>query len=263
MMRAVAWVFGILFLFVGIVGSISTVPNGVYVGLGFIAAGLFTLPPLWRSGVASRVPGWARWAGAIVSLIAFSAASKTDVATSQISTSPQEIKAASIAPDDGKPLSFTPPPQPVFEDEGASASGAWEYNTSSDEMRGQVTYFACVTSENELQFEFPYNGGASAQLCFRSSPKFGKDVYVKLSKGQFNCSSVSECSVSAKFDDRPISEFSAIGPSDGSTETLFIKNYSRFLASTRSSKYAVIEAEYFRHGDMQLRFPTSGLKWDH
>jgi hypothetical protein len=61
-------------------------------------------------------------------------------------------------------------------------------------------------------------------------------VILDIEKGQFMCSSFSGCSVSVRFDDKPPRRFTGMGPSDNSTTTLFIRNYSSFVAEARKAK---------------------------
>jgi hypothetical protein len=70
-----------------------------------------------------------------------------------------------------------------------------------------------------------------------------------------------DCTITAKFDDGKIEKFSAVGPSDGSADTLFIQNYDRFANKLKKSKSLVIEAEFFQAGLHQIEFNVSGLNW--
>lgn len=61
----------------------------------------------------------------------------------------------------------------------------WVYTSEKDEMTDKVSTYATLKSENIVDFDFPYNGGSYMTLSVRKSPKYGTDVYIHISKGQF------------------------------------------------------------------------------
>lgn len=132
----------------------------------------------------------------------------------------------------------------------------WEYSEERDEMRGTVTKYASLESVNELQFDFPYNGGSRGNLVLRKSPKDGLNVMLRMDKGQF--AHTSEY-VSVKFDDDPVVRFGAIPPADGSTELLFISPEAKFVTRLHKTNKVIIEATFFQEGRRQLTFDAKGL----
>ncbi len=100
----------------------------------------------------------------------------------------------------------------------------WSYSESIDEMTDKTTFLASVTSENEVNFDFPYNGGSVLTLTIRQSPQYGKDIYIKISKGQFNCGVYGE-TIKVRFDDDKPITFNCVEPSDHSSDLLFIQNH--------------------------------------
>lgn len=142
----------------------------------------------------------------------------------------------------------------------ATPSTRWVYSRQRDEMRNANTDLACISSTNELEFSFPYQGGSTARICFRQSPQYGFDAWVSIERGQFTC--IMDCTVRVKFGDGEIQTFSAGGASDGSADIIFISNASRFLTGARGASRIVIEAEFFQAGAHQMVFEnTSGLEW--
>lgn len=141
------------------------------------------------------------------------------------------------------------------------SSSNWHYMSMPDEMRGKSTESACVESENELNFAFPYIGGSRGELCFRRSPKFGNDVYLTIRNGQFLCSQFLSCHVRVKFDQSPIWTLPAAETADGSTNTIFIRAYAKMMRPTKKSKRLIVEASFYQAGEQQLVFDVSGFKW--
>lgn len=205
------------------------------------------------------------WIGAILVALAVIGAivGQAHRAPSAASPSPQTTAdAESSAPAVVKPLKTDTEPAAsrAHAAQAPSTPSSWRYNETRDEMRGKATKFACTTSDNELNFDFPYSGGATAELCLRIDPKFGKDVILSIDKGQFMCS-MFECSVSVKFDDGSIQTFSAVDAADGKTNLIFIRNYGRFVASLRKARHLIIEANFFQEGRQQMKFTVGSLEW--
>lgn len=139
------------------------------------------------------------------------------------------------------------------------AEASWEYHSSVDKMRGTTASFASVESENQVQFDFPYNGGSRATITVRSRQEDGLSVMLRVSKGQFTC--FMGCTVAVKFDDGKVQNFSATGTDSGDSAVLFIESEKRFVAALLKSKRTIIEAPFFQTGRRQFEFNTSGLTW--
>jgi hypothetical protein len=136
----------------------------------------------------------------------------------------------------------------------------WRYNESTEQMgRGTVKH-AQVESLNEVVFDFPYRGEQRGTLTLRSHPKYGKDVILSIEKGQFICR-IDECAVAVRFDDGKPQNFSAIGPADHSTTSLFIRGHDRFVTAAKKAKRVFIEAQFFQQGTRVFEFEIVGLKW--
>lgn len=166
-------------------------------------------------------------------------------------TTASQITTSSPTSTSTTPPSSEMPAQPV---------SRWRYSRERDEMRNANTDIACIRSSNELEFEFPYQGGSNADICFRQSPQYGFDAWVRIERGQFTC--LMDCTVRVKFDDGEIQSFSAGGASDGSADIVFISNASRFLTGARQATRIVVEAEFYQAGANQMVFEdASGLEW--
>ncbi|BCW89133.1 hypothetical protein sos41_22890 [Alphaproteobacteria bacterium SO-S41] len=126
-------------------------------------------------------------------------------------------------------------------------------------MTDKETKFACLISDTTLHFDFPY-GDVSANLCIRKSPRWGNDVILSVSKGQFLCK-YDGCSVRVRFDKNAVATYSVLEPSDNSTTSLFVQGFDKFVSRTRKADVTIIEAEFYQSGWHQMVFETSGLKW--
>lgn len=152
----------------------------------------------------------------------------------------------------------------VATDNGSSEANAsvednWQYSDFKDEMRGTVTNVAVNTSETVADFDFPYNGGSQLQIVIRDN-EGSKDVMFVITKGQFDCG-ITDCEISAKFDDGPVESLSAARAEGGVSDTIFLANgEAAFIKKLKNSKQVIIEPKFFQHGAEQFKFKTAGLK---
>lgn len=115
------------------------------------------------------------WSVAIVGIVIFLALGSSDSGSSGSSSSTQSTPITSDQPTPSDPAeSHAPDPELT-----------WQYDESSDEMgRGKIRT-AVVSSLNEVDFDFPYQGAQRAKLLLRRHPKYGRDVILQVEKGQF------------------------------------------------------------------------------
>ena len=122
-----------------------------------------------------------------------------------------------------------------------------------------TTYWAQVTSSNTVNFDRPYDGPQHGTLTLRTHPRYGKNVIFQIEKGQILCRSYEDCTILVRFDDRKAERYSAIGAADNSTETIFIRNYSRFVDSMQKAKTVRIAVEIYHQGAPVFEFDVSGF----
>ena len=141
------------------------------------------------------------------------------------------------------------------------AAGAnWTYSDESDALHDKGTKKACTTSSNQVVLDFPYHN-TDAQLCIRSGPRFGTDVYVELNAdGQILCG-IESCTLSVRFDKGGIQRFPAVGAADNSTNIIFLHRTSSLIAGLKKSSRTVVELTLFQAGVQTLVFNTAGLNW--
>ena len=124
-------------------------------------------------------------------------------------------------------------------------------------MAKGVSYFAVVRSTNTVEFDFPYNGRQHARLTLRTHPRHGKDVILSIDQGQFLCRSYEDCIVLVRFDDKAAQRYAGVGAADNSTETIFIRNYSRFVGEMLKANTVRISAEVYQEGSPVFEFDVS------
>lgn len=130
----------------------------------------------------------------------------------------------------------------------------WHYGSSNDPMKNSKNYIAYIDSINTVNFGFPYQGEQHATLTLRTNTSGNNEIVFNIEKGQILCQSYEPCTVSVRFDDQDAISFNGVGPSDGSTETVFISNYKRFLAKISKSKKIKIAVNIYQQGAPVFEF---------
>lgn len=192
--------------------------------------------------------------------------SELDAAKNRIAQLEAELvaaKAKTIAsPAPGSPPSTAsanttrvPKPEPKVEPTGKQ----WEYDEREDKMSGGTIRHASVPSTNLVNFSSPYSGPQNGRLVLRIDPRQGRDVIFSIERGQLLCRSYQDCEVLIRFDDGKPERFSAVGPADNSTETLFIRNYDKFMGKLQKSKMVRLSVNIYQEGSPVFEFDVNGL----
>lgn len=139
------------------------------------------------------------------------------------------------------------------------AAALWSYSHRDDPMSKGITHTALLRSTNTVNFDFPYNGAQHGTLMLRTDPKYGKDVIFSIEKGQILCPSYDSCTVRVRFDEEDSTSYTAVGAADNSTETIFIRNYSRFVGKMMKAKRVRISMNIYQEGAPVFDFDVSGF----
>ena len=137
----------------------------------------------------------------------------------------------------------------------------WQYYDEDNVMNGKE-YFASITANNPLEFDFPYNGGSEATLTVRKM-KGRTEALLRISKGQFITSFNDDQVVRIKFDSKPTGSYTISRASDGSSDVIFINGAKQIIAKMKKAERMLIEAEFYDSGNKQMEFDVKGLKWNH
>ena len=158
----------------------------------------------------------------------------------------------------GPTASGAPPASQVPD---VSAKEPWSYGQNTDQMTGKITRWACLDSEDQLQFGFPYNGGSTGTICLRKGRRL--DAYFKIDKGQVLCG-VEGCEARMKVDGGEPFTVSGSESADGDPRFIFFDSYPRILGIAKKAKQIKIEILYYQERRQVLTFEPSeplDLKW--
>lgn len=132
---------------------------------------------------------------------------------------------------------------------------SWTYDQNADQMTGKITKWACLDSADQLQFDFPYQGGSTGSICLRKKGE-GFDAYFKIDKGQLICD-IEGCQVRLKVNGGDPVTMSGSPSNDGDSRFIFFDSYARILAIAKKAKEIRLEALYYQEGRQVLRFAPS------
>lgn len=162
-----------------------------------------------------------------------------------------------------KPKTASAPAAATPSDSPASAIGQqWSYDVTEEKMTGGKRKLASVDSTNTVNFDFPYSGEQHGTITLRTDPQYGKNVMFQIQKGQILCPSYEGCTVQVRFDDEKPSNYSATGPSDNSSETIFLSDYNRFLTQLKKAKRVRLAVNIYQQGTPIFEFDVSGFNVD-
>lgn len=140
----------------------------------------------------------------------------------------------------------------------SEVKNGWNYESEIDEMDGSTTKRAIVVSSNVVEFDFPYNGGSTLGICVRNTKKYGTDVMISISKGQFISNEYNGTNyVTVRFDNNAPIKFTTVEPSDYSSDLLFLQNPKKFIKLAKNAKTIKIEAPFFNEGSYVFTFDTN------
>lgn len=211
----------------------------------FFPLGLYAL---WKN--SSLGVGWKIGVTAFIVLAVI--ASMTKQKNDDKSTSnPTPLSSETTAIESGKEIEI----------EKEEPKSIWTYTEDEDEMSGQKRYFGTCVSTNQIEFEFPYNGGSTFNLIIRNMGQ-GNEVILQVSKGQFITSISSSESCRVKFDDEQPSKFTYNSASDGSSDVIFINNAKKFISRLKKAQKLMIEVQFYNAGNQIIYFDVAGLEWD-
>lgn len=137
---------------------------------------------------------------------------------------------------------------------GELSGERWKYSSSEDAMSGGVTWQAQIRSINQVEFGFPYSAPQRATLTLRTHPRWGKDVYITIERGQFLCSSYDGCEVLVRFGEGQATKYKASEPESYSSTTLFVRNYHAFVENMLKVDTVRISTNVYQEGSPIFEF---------
>lgn len=135
---------------------------------------------------------------------------------------------------------------------GASSGSSWNFDIQQDKMDNSKKIYATITSDNMVNLDY---SSTDASICVRYIKKYGYDVLITLPSGQiFGNEYDQENFILVKFDGARAIKYWFDEPTDGSSETVFIRKKSDFITRCKKSKKIRIEVPIFDNGRQVFDF---------
>ncbi|WP_404358508.1 hypothetical protein [Methylotuvimicrobium sp. KM1] len=142
--------------------------------------------------------------------------------------------------------------------EAQRLAAKWSYQVSDDPMSSRKAKYASIISENAVSFDFPYQGLQRGKLMLRDHPTYGNNVIFSIERGQILCESYSDCTIRIRFDNGSSTRWGAVGPSDHSNTSIFLRNESGFVKKMRAAKIVRLQVPIYQEGEPIFEFHVGG-----
>lgn len=152
----------------------------------------------------------------------------------------------------------------VAEPEEPKSLKTWVESTSVDEMTDTKNIWKSLTSDNTVDFDFPYEGGSTLKISVRYMKKYGTDVLLQISKGQILCNPYNGNDFATiRFDNDPPQKFKYKEAGDGSADCVFLNNSQKFIKLASKAKKILVQIPIFQEGNPTFTFTVDEpLVWD-
>jgi len=137
--------------------------------------------------------------------------------------------------------------------------GDWIYSVDDDQASGKKGKSATLSSENTLDFSFPYGGEQHGSLMIRQHPRYGFDAIVSIEKGQILCSTYSNPYILVRFDGGGVQRFECQEAADRDSTYVFMTNAEAFESQMRRAKMVYITLTFYQEGSQTLKFKVKGF----
>ena len=156
-----------------------------------------------------------------------------------------------------------PPDAPLSTPIVDEPKSSWVVDTKNNAMTGKPTKFASIQSSNSLSLAYPYGGENRGHITIRKYAGKPEDVLFSFDEGQSICRSYStDCRVVVRFDENTPMNFSGQGPSDGSSNVIFLTPAQKFITGSKKSKHIKVSLDVYKNGIQILDFNSvNALEW--
>ena len=137
----------------------------------------------------------------------------------------------------------------------------WSYSQSTDEMSGDISFFATNQSKDNIKFSFPYNY-CDFTLTIRNKNGVN-EILLRGSSCQFMPGILGNEYLRIKVDDNEPFNISYSDAADGSADVIFFSSVPKVLSSIKKGKELKIEAPFFQDGRKIIKFDIENLEWNH
>lgn len=171
-------------------------------------------------------------------------------------------------------VSCSPPSIPSDKQKDVAPLNDWQYEVDRDEMRGSRSWHASITSLNEPELVFPYQGGTPATISvahYEGDDPYRYQPLLRIKNGQLDCSEF--CHLSVRFDLGKVLTITGSKQDCGPDDCVNLnidddtdlaargKPYLGFTKRLKTARRTIVEVPIYRFGSFQYQFHTASFVW--
>lgn len=140
------------------------------------------------------------------------------------------------------------------------SDSCWAYNYVKDNIMNDTTKWALLVSKNQVEQEFPYEGGTYALVTLKKSDKYGKNAIITINQGVIY--KAEEDCIFVKFDSNEPIRYTFLSPSNGSKDKLLIRESNDFVQRIAKAENIKIELPLYENKKAVFVFHSKqALNW--
>lgn len=139
--------------------------------------------------------------------------------------------------------------EPFDESVSEPAKAEWDFLIDKDEMTDSKNIWANISSDNYVIQDFPYEGQTRATITVRYMKKYGYDVLIQISQGQFNGREYYGTNyVTARFNEESPKKYYFNESADGDSKIVFLRKSADFIKNCKKATDIKIDLPLYKGG---------------
>ena len=142
--------------------------------------------------------------------------------------------------------------------------GNWKSLTFEDKASGKNVITYSLSSENEINISFPYDGSQNGTLTIRTHPRFGEDIIFRIEKGQIlsldGITLDDEKYFLVRFDNNEVERWKYSESTSQDSDIIFINKRKEFLKKLLDSKKIFITVNLYQEGQETFIFDVNEVQ---
>jgi len=134
----------------------------------------------------------------------------------------------------------------------------WRYEKTPGPT-GSSVYKATLTSDNTVQFGYPYSGGSAVTLTIRQT-NGNTYAYLEAANGTFT-RSYQNGSARIQFDGKPPVAYALSAAANGRANIVFFDAGEKLIAQLKRTRTMVVRLQFAGQPVREVRFTPAGFRW--
>ncbi|RYC68212.1 hypothetical protein [Spirosoma sordidisoli] len=135
----------------------------------------------------------------------------------------------------------------------------WRYEKTPGPT-GSSVYKATLTSDNTVQFGYPYSGGSAVTMTIRQT-NGSTYAYLEAANGTFT-RSYQNGSARIQFDGKPPVSYALSAAANGRANIVFFDAGEKLIAQLKRTRTMVVRLQFAGQPVREVRFTPVGFRWN-